>query len=47
MPGGERFDDFVLAAVGVLIFVDENVIEPLGFGAADGGMFGKQLLGVK
>ena len=37
MPAGERLDDFVLAAVGVLIFVDEHVIEPLGLGAADGG----------
>ena len=45
MAAGERFDDLVLAVVGVLVFVDEHVIEPLGFGAANGGEASEKLHG--
>ncbi len=36
-----------MAAVGVLVFVDEDVIEAASFGAADGGEFRQQFFGVE
>ena len=45
VPGGQGLDDAVLAAVGVLVFVDQEVIEAAGLGGADLGEPREKLLG--
>ena len=45
MPAGQRLDDLILAAVRVLVLVDQHVIEPLRLGAAHGRKLGQQLFG--
>ncbi len=42
MPLGQRPYDPILAGVGVLILVDQEVAESLGFGAAHVGKPGEQ-----
>ena len=41
MPAGEGFHDAVLRTVRVLIFVDQQMIEQFGLGAAGVGVLGK------
>ena len=45
MPGGQGLDDAVLGAVGVLVLVDQQVVETPGLGRADLGKPRKKLLG--
>ena len=47
MPGGQVFYDSILAAVGVLIFIDQEMIEAVGLGLADFGKLGKKIFGTK
>ena len=47
MPGGQRLDDAVLAAVGVLVLVDQQVGEAAGFGPANVGETLEQLFGAQ
>ena len=44
---GQRLDDSILAAVCVLIFVHEQVVEPLSLGSPRGGMPQKKFLGAE
>ncbi len=44
---GQRLDDAVLRAIGVLVFVDQQVLEARGFGRPRGRKVLEQLLGTK
>ena len=47
MPAGQRLDDPILAAVGVLIFIDQQMIEAIGLGLPRLGKLREKLLGAE
>ena len=47
MPDGQGLDDAILAGVGVLILVDQQVVEAAGLGLAHCGKFREQLFGAE
>ena len=47
VPVGQGFDDAILRAVGVLIFIDQQVIVPRGLAAADVGKLAEEFFRAK
>ena len=45
VPFGQRLDDPILTEIGILILIDEDMIEPAGFGLQRLGKFREDLFG--